>query len=163
MPTRVVGSVSVSFLVSWKENRSQCWNPSLRHRRWASIRLAGNYGYSDTRTFVTEKSPTSYSRVDYILEYINHVNTMLVLHQLAAIPIELPSCTRNLIVRSSQVVVSWKQPDDTESKMWSCIMCKIGNRKCAVPLTTNSAYTFRGDEELSGPLWCNFIIYSYTW
>jgi hypothetical protein len=60
-----------------------CWNPSLRHRRRASIRLVGYYGYSDTRAFVTENLPTFYSHVDYIVDYINHVITMLVLHQLA--------------------------------------------------------------------------------
>jgi hypothetical protein len=39
-----------------------------------SIRLAGYYGYSDTRAFVTESLPTSYSHVDRIVEYINYVS-----------------------------------------------------------------------------------------
>jgi hypothetical protein len=76
----------------------RCWNPSLRHRHRASIRLVGYYGYSDTRAFVTENLPTSYSRVDHIVEYINHVNTMLILHRLATRPIKLPSCIRSLII-----------------------------------------------------------------
>jgi hypothetical protein len=61
------------------------------------IRLAGYYGYSDTRAFVTKNLLTLYSHVDYIVEYINHVTMRLVLHQLATKPIKLPSCTRNLI------------------------------------------------------------------
>jgi hypothetical protein len=50
-----------------------CWNLSLRHQRRASNRLVGYYGYSDTRAFVTENLPTSYSHVDRIVDYINHV------------------------------------------------------------------------------------------
>ena len=64
-------------------------------------------GDSDTRAFVTENPlcryflySDSYSHVDRIVEYINHVITRLVLHQLATKPIELPSCTRNLIVHA---------------------------------------------------------------
>jgi hypothetical protein len=60
-----------------------CWNLSLRHRRRASIRLAGYYRYSDTWAFVTENLLTFYSHVDRIVEYINHIITMLVVHQLA--------------------------------------------------------------------------------
>jgi hypothetical protein len=78
-------------------NCQLCWNPSLRHRRRASIRLAGYYGYSDTWAFVTKNLLTFYSHVDHTVEYINDVITMLVLHQLATKPIELSSCIRNLI------------------------------------------------------------------
>jgi hypothetical protein len=74
-----------------------CWNPSLHHQHQVSIRLAGYYGYSDTWAFVIENLPTSCSHVDYIVEYINHVTTRLVLHQLATKPIELPSCIQNVI------------------------------------------------------------------
>ena len=48
-------------------------------------------GDSDTQAFVTENPPTSYSHVDCTVKYINHVFTMLVLHQLATRPIQLPS------------------------------------------------------------------------
>jgi hypothetical protein len=97
VPRQMPSLFSLFSLTQSVQFRSWCWNPSLRHRRRASIRLVGYYGYSDTRAFVTENLPTSYSHVDRIVEYINHVTTRLVLHQLAAIPIELPSCIRNLI------------------------------------------------------------------
>jgi hypothetical protein len=96
--SRMVSCVLFEVSFSTKMTETFCCNPSLRHRRRASIRLTGYYGYSDTRAFVIENLPTSYSHVDRIVDYINHVITMLVLHQLATKPIELPSCTRNLIL-----------------------------------------------------------------
>ena len=125
--------------------RVPCWNPSLRHRRRASIRLAGYYGYSDTRAVVTENPPPSYSHVDCTVEYINHVFTRLVLYQLATSPIELPSWTRNLIVwhlillHIALIMGLWSTPGGSrerdgciyecdadrlhQRKPWRCIVC----------------------------------------